>query len=451
LPTLPRLNELTLDLRTVVFAAASLAIAGAVCGVVPALTATTRRVSGTLASGGRGATAGSHRLQQALVTGQVALSLLLVGSATLLARSYATLQSAPGGFSADHTLTFHMAASWDEDRDRLGELQQHFVDALATIPGVQAAGLTNFLPMSAATLRYQVTVAGLAGTDAGGAMTTGARTVTSGYLQALRVPLVAGSWCPAFVHDFKQPQLALVNRQFVSRFANGANLIGRDLRFSQSPQIPQTIIGVVGDVAEDGPGVAPVPYLYSCALAGGWPDANYVVRTSGDPEATTATIRGLVRQLDPSRAMFGAAPLDRVIDGAMDEPRTQMGLVGVLAAAAMLLAAIGLYGLFTLIVAESRREIGVRLALGAAPASVARLVLARAGRLVAVGLAIGAVLSAAASRSLHALLYGARSLDETSLLLAAIVLAAVSAAAIVVPAVRASRVDATEALRDTGA
>ena len=451
LPTLPRLNELTLDVRTMVFAAASLAIAGALCGVLPVLHATTRRLSGALASGGRGSTAGSHRLQQALVTSQVALSLLLVGSAALLARSYADLVSAPAGFSTDRTLTFHVAASWNEDRDRLGALQQHLIESLARLPGVEAAGLTNFLPMSAATLRYQVTVTGLAGTDAGGTMTAGERTVTSGYLQALQVPLVAGAWCPAFVHDFKQPQVVLVNQQFVRRFANGANLVGRDLRFAQSPQIPQTIAGVVGDVAEDGPGAAPVPYVYSCALAGGWPDANYIVRTAGDPTAIVATVRGLVRELDPSRAMFGAAPLERVLDGSMDEPRTQTGVIGALAATALLLAAIGLYGLFTLIVAEGRREIGVRLALGAAPASAARLVVARAARLVAIGLAIGAVLSVIAGRSMHALLYGARSLDQGTIAIAAAALAIVSAAAIVVPAVRASRVDATEALRDTGA
>ena len=182
--------------------------------------------------------------------------------------------------------------------------------------------------------------------------------IGGGYHRALGAPLVAGSWCPSFYYDFNQPRYALVNQQFVDRYAAGQNVVGRVLRVAGT-RASATIAGVVGDVAEDGPQVDRMPFVYTCDSAGSWPDPNYVVRTN-DAAALIARLRDVVRQIDSTRAVFSVRLLDDVVDAAIAEPRRNATLVAGFASSALLLCAVGLYALFARLVAESRREIGVR-------------------------------------------------------------------------------------------
>src|SRR5262249_2990198 len=152
--------------------------------------------------------------------------------------------------------------------------------------------------------------------------------------------------------------------------------------------------GVVGNVAEDTHKASPVPYVYTCNAPGAWPDPEYVVRTR-DAAALQSDLRAIVRELAPSRAIFGFKPLATVIDAGLEQPRLDVAMLGTFASAALLLAAIGLYSLFTLVVAERAREMAVRLAIGAAPREMFRLVMTGAGRLLATGLLVGVVLTAA--------------------------------------------------------
>jgi putative ABC transport system permease protein len=444
--TLPRINELHVDGRALAFAAVTSALASLLCGWAPAVLAT-RRLIADLTRGGRGVAGGAHRLQRILVVAQVALSVLLCVSATLLVRSYDNLTRVDSGFSAAGDVTFHVGARWDEDRTAVGHLQERLVAALSAQPGVEAVGITNFLPLLGATLRYQVKVAGVAGTDPNGFVTAGARTVSAGYLAALKVPIVAGASCPAFRFDPKAPSTVLVNQQFLDRFAKGENLVGRQLTFAQYPQTPATIVGIVANVSEDGPAADAVPYTYTCANPGNWPDPEYVVRVA-DPDRFAASLRPLVRQVDAGRAVFGLRRLADALDAAVDAPRMTAGLTSLFAATALTLAAIGLYGLFMLVVSESRREIGVRLALGAAPAQMIGLVCASAGRLLVFGVGLGLVLTVGAGRILGGLLYGVTTHDTSTLVGSSLMLALVSAAAITIPAIRAARVPPTEALRE---
>jgi predicted permease len=444
--TLPRVSELAVDARALAFAGLTSLVAVAFCGWLPAALAT-RRISSDLTRGGRSVAGGAHRLQRALVIAQVALSVLLVVSATLLVRSYDNLTRAEAGFSAEGVYTFHVGARWDEDRTKIGHLQEQLIDAIGRQPGVATVGLSNFLPQTGATLRYQVKVAGVEGTDPNGYLTTGSRSIGAGYFAALQIPIVAGANCSTFRFNPTAPATVLVNRRFVDWFAKGENVVGRDLRFAQFPTVAQTIVGVVGDVAEDGPGTEAVPYVYSCLKPGDWPDPQYIVRLS-DPTAFTAALRPLLHQIDPTRAVFGYHPLTQILEAATDEPRMTAGLTSLFAATALTLAAIGLYGLFMLIVSESRREIGVRLALGAAPRQMVSLVAAGAGRLLFAGVVIGLALTAGAGRVLKALLFGVTSYDAPTLAMATLTLVVVSSLAIALPALRAARVPPTEALRD---
>jgi predicted permease len=401
-----------------------------------------------IGSAGRGSTAASQTTQRWLVGVQVALGVVLCSSAALLASSYYELSRVDPGFSSEGVVTFHVAARWDEDRARIGQMQMDLLAALDRIPGVTGSGLVNFLPAPGGSLRYEVSVDGLASQDSSRLFAVGTRMMGGGYLRALGAPLVAGSWCPSFYYDFNQPRHAIVNQQFVDRYAGGQNVVGRTLRVA-GVQSSATIVGVVGDIAEDGPQVDRMPFVYTCDSAGSWPDPNYVVRTT-DAAGLIGRLRDVVGQIDSSRAVFSIRRLDEVIDTAISEPRRNATIVAGFAAAALLLCAVGLYALFARLVAESRREIGVRLALGARPGQIVRLVLSDASRLLLLGAAAGVVLSVAAYQLLRSVLFGVGPFDAIALAAAALVLCAVSFVAILVPASRASRLMPTEALRSDG-
>ena len=447
--TMPRLTELAINWRALLFAGGTAVLAAMVCGVVPAIHATRRGVLRTLGSAGRGTTAASHAAQRWLVGVQVALGVVLCSSAALLASSYYELSRVDPGFSTEGVMTFHMSARWDEDRGRIGQQQVDLLEALERIPGVTAAGLVNFLPAPGGSLRYEVSVDGLAGPTSSGLFAVGIRMIGGNYHRALGATLVAGTWCPTFHFDFNQPRFALVNQQFVDRYAAGQNLIGRGVRVAGTRGTPATIAGVIADVAEDGPQVDRIPFVYTCDSAGSWPDPNYVVRTN-DAASLMGRLREVVGKIDSNRAVFSVRLLDDVMDASISEPRRNATLVAGFASTALLLCAVGLYALFARLVADSRREIGVRLALGAKPGQIVRMVLGDASRLLVIGVASGVALSIAAYQLLQSVLFGVRPFDAIALASAALVLCAVSAVAILVPASRASRLMPTEALRSDG-
>lgn len=447
--TIPRMSDVTVDGRALAVAAGSTLLAATIVGLLPAMAATRTRNT-LLSSAGRGVVGGRHRLQGAIVVAQLALGVVLAGTAGLLVRSYGALAGVDAGFDATHVLTFHVAAAWDEDRNRVGDLQRRLIAAFDGLPGVRAAGFANFLPASGATLRSQVRVQGLsAPTDTTG-FTVGTRTVSAGYLKALGVPLVGGNWCAeprGSVWD-RMVRSAMVNRQFVARFAGGASVVGRQLSIMGAGwSAPYQIDAVVGDVIEDGPASPPAPYVYFCMPGGSWPDPEYVVRTAGDPRAAIAAVREVVKATDSSRPLFAVQPLSAVMDAALDQPRLNARVISTFAVAALALAALGLYGLLMLLVSERRQELGVRIALGAAPRDLVQVVASGAGRLVAVGVAAGLLLTLAAGQLMRSLLFGVAPYDAVAVGGAVLALAAVAVAAALVPALQASRVSAMEAMR----
>jgi putative ABC transport system permease protein len=443
----PRINELMLDWRSVAFAIATSLFAAILFSIIPALSATRSRVNQMIGAS-RGVIGGRHGLQKALVVAQVAVSVLLVGSATLLVRSYYNLTHVETGLDPSSVVTFHVGARWDEDRTRIGQMQEQLLTKLESLPHVQAAGMTNFLPATGATLRYQIRVNGLTGPNQDGTMTTGVRTISAGYLRALKTPLLAGAWCPFRAPGSKVPVTAMVNRRFIDVFAPGENLVGRTFFRTGLPGVKDGVVitGVIGNMVEDGHGTLVAPYIYYCETAGYWPDPEYVARTS-DAGAFSSDLRRIVRELDAGRAIFGLKPLQQVLDASLDQPRLDATMLGLFAMAAVTLAAIGLYSLFMLVVSERAREMAVRLAIGATPSELIRLVMAGAGRLLIGGIVVGVALTAAADRLLRGVLFGVSPLDATALAAAAATLAFVALIAVAGPALRASRIAPVEALK----
>lgn len=450
--TLPRMTELTFDWRALLFAAAASSLAALLFGTIPAIQATRPDLAPVLAEASRSVSGGRRTLQRGLVVAQLAITVLLLASAGLLLRSYYNLSHVDSGFSTANTITFHVGAAWNEDRPRVGRLQQQILAELERFPGVQAAGITNFLPATGATLNYQIVLEGIAQNEENGTFTVGERTVSAGYLRALQFPLLAGDWCPPpglmdFAHPL--PSKVLVNRRFVDLYGKGQNLIGRHVQFTPTtPGAPaQEIVGVIGDVREDGLAASAAPYVYACLPTGSWPDPEYVARTQGDPKALMQQVRQMVRGIDPNRAVFGMKMLDGLVDDALEQPRLNAGFVGLFAGAAMLLASVGLYSLISLIVSARTREIGVRIALGADAGQIMRLVFAGAGRLMAVGIFIGLGLTFAAERLMKTVLFGVSPIDSLTLGGAVLVLGIVSLLAVFLPARRAAAIDPLDAIR----
>jgi hypothetical protein len=238
----------------------------------------------------------------------------------------------------------------------------------------------------------------------------------------------------------------MLNQRFVDVYAPNQNLVGRSLRVTQNNGPPMTIVGIIGDLAEDGHSTSPAPYAYTCDPAGSWPDPEYVARTA-DVRAFAADLRRIVHELDPARAVFGFRPLQDVLDTALDQPRLDAAMLALFAGAALTLAAIGLYSLFMLVVSERAREMAVRLAIGAAPRQMIGLVMSGAGRLLAGGIVLGIAMTAAADRVLRGVLFGVSPLDVGALAAAALALAIVAVVAVAGPALKAARIAPIEALR----
>lgn len=443
----PRMTELALDWRALAFAIAAGTLGAVACGLLPALRASSAGSTSILIRAGRGVTGHRQWVQRALIGGQVAFTMLLLASAGLLLRSFHNLSHVEVGFNSSHAVLFHVGAAWDEDRATIARMQEQLISGLERIPGVQAAGFTNFLPASGATLRNNITLEGVAATEETGNMPVGYRLVTPGYLRALQAPLLAGSLCPELTANPTGTVKMMVNHRFVEVYGRGQNVIGRHVGFIGVGFPPTEIVGVIGNIREDSLAAPAYPYVYNCAQGGNWPDPEYLVRTAGDPHAVMTSIRQVVRSVAPGRAIFGVQTLQDALDATLDRPRSNADLLTLFALAAMTLAAVGLYGLVTQMVNSRRREMGVRIALGAAPSQMAGSVVASAGRLIATGIAIGVGLTVALQPAFRALIFGVSPLDGLNLAYAAALLAAVSTLAALVPARRAAAIDPMESMR----
>ncbi|MGH7647154.1 MAG: FtsX-like permease family protein, partial [Gemmatimonadaceae bacterium] len=347
----------------------------------------------------------------------------------------------------------HVGAEWDEDRAPVRRLQRDLTASLAALPGVTAVGFSNFLPASNATIRYRVhlldVAPGATVTDRD-QLTVGERSVAGGYFAALGAHVRAGASCPPLATARDNGPKVLVNRRFMDAYGGGRNLVGRFLRWSEDQAtMPNTeIVGVVDDIREDNLRTPAVPYVYQCMGAGEWPDPEYVVRTSGNPRALLSAIPGVVKSVDPTRAVFGLTTLDDELDATLGQTRLQTTIISAFGVAAVALAMIGLYGLVALAVTTRRREIGIRIALGAEPGRVVRELAARVGSLLVAGAAVGIVVTVLAQRELKALVVGVAPLDPLTLGAAVVALAVAAAVAAFVPASRAATIDPAQTMRN---
>ncbi|MET0554263.1 MAG: ABC transporter permease [Vicinamibacteria bacterium] len=457
--SLPRLEEAALDGPVLAFAAGTALLAALAFGALPALQISRAGVASVLGETARGGAGGRAFVRRALVASQVAIAVVLLAGAGLLLKSYARLQAMPAGFDPERTLSLRLdvPASRYPGRDEVTAFFARLLDDVRTLPGVTSAGAANGLPLAVSTGDWGFDIEGR---PRAGSRPAGAAdwfTVTPGYFETLRIPLVHGR-LPASADGRDAPPVIFLNRTAARQLFAGSDAIGQRLRLTRSTGAEQpwrTVAGVVGDVRHRGLERAPRPEMYL-------PHAQFlhfsagvqsralsvVVRTETEPLALGPAVRAAVARLDPEVPVAQVRTMGSVVAGSLADRRRDLALLGAFAALALALSAVGLYGLCATTVAQRSREIGVRMALGAARAQVAGLVLGESLRLAQAGLAAGLAVALLAAGALRGMLFEVAPRDAGVLAAVAALLLATSALASLAPALRAARSDPAATLRD---
>jgi predicted permease len=464
---LPRVADIAVDPVVLGFTLLVSLVAGVVFGLVPVLHPLDDALNRGLNAGGtRGATSARHALRRALVTAEVALAVVLVAGAGLMVRTVVNLMNVDAGFNRSQLVTFGMAlpaATYPNFDQRLG-LYQRLLDRFGALPGVQAAAAASGLPFEREGGGYGTDIDGYAPPpNAPADWVDYYQTVTLGYFEAMGVPIVRGRGFERA--DLVSGPVAVVNEAFARRFWEGRDPIGRRVKPRFGDQVPWvTVIGVAKDVKQGGVDRAAGTELYflldqlprifqAIPGRGAGPFRNdaamhVVLRGALPPAALQPAIAAAVREADATLPIIRLRPMDAVISDSLGRPRMLMHLFGGFAALALLLAALGTYGVLSCQVTERRREIGIRMALGAKREAVLGSVLGDGLKLTAIGLLAGLAGALALTRLLATLLFGVRPTDPTTLAGVTAAITVVALLACLVPALRATRVDPVTALRE---
>lgn len=450
-PGIPRLAEIAVDTRVLAVAAVVSLAVGIAAGLPAALGVTTRGLADALRGGSGRATADRHarRWRNGMVVAQLSLALVLLSGAGLLVRSLQRLSAIEPGFEPDRvtSMTVDLPQATYGDGARQAAFYQQLTDRIHDYPGVSEVGAISLVPLVPQGAATRFTVVGRPAPKPGEWTSADIRIVEPGYFAAMRIPLVRGR---AFTTADRSdaPPVIVVNQTMARQYWPGADPVGARLQVSWThPDARPEIIGVVGDVRTSAldADLRPMVYYVEAQEPTGY--LTLVVRHSGNPAALASAVRNAVRDLDRDVPLTDVATMSTRLTRSMADRRYPMLLLSGFAGLAVVLAAVGLYGLLSYAVSRRSREIGVRVALGAGRGAVLRMVLGDGVRLTLAGILIGAAGSALGARALGRLLYGIGPTDPVTFVAVAALLVAVALVASYVPASRATRVDPVVALR----
>ncbi|HEU0176236.1 MAG TPA: ABC transporter permease [Blastocatellia bacterium] len=448
---LPRMNDVSLDGRALAFTAVVTLLTGVIFGLVPALQSSKPNLNETMNDTGRGSTEGRQRqlVRSALVVLEVASALVLLVGAGLFIKSFWRLQQVDPGFNPDNTLTLTVSlprTKYPEDTQRIAFFQQ-LLENVGALPGVQAAGATNPLPLTGDTVLAFV-VQGRPALPPGAGQSTNFYAASADYFKALGIPLRRGRlFTERDVRD--SPHVAVINETMARKIFPDEDPIGKRITFDGGGKNPDwyEIVGIVGDVKQYGLDQATPMQTYEPYTQQTYSSMTLVARTAGDPAKLTAAIRNAVLQLDKEQPIANIRTLDEILSTSVAQQRFSTLLLGIFAAVAMLLAAVGIYGVLSYAVTQRTHEIGIRVALGAARSDVLRLVVGAGMRLTLLGVGAGLAAAFALTRLMSTLLFDVSATDPMTFGLIALLIVTVALLACWVPARRATKVDPMVALR----
>lgn len=442
---LPRIDEVGLNWAIVLYSFLVAAAVTVLCGLVPALRGTRRPLAASLARGGRSSTGGGSPLQLTLVGVQIAFAVMLLAGAGLLLRSFQELSRVAPGFDPQRVVAFHVSSSWAETAEMQAsrERVRRILDGLRAIPGVDSAATAISLPGVPSSYRIELQANGRAESEP--KILVESRMVSPDYFAVMRIPILSGELC----RDEPGRREVMVNRTFANTFFAGEPVVGRTLTEVGSSSTPtiSTIRGIVGDAREAGMDRDAPPASYLCSGAT-QPGTHFLVRYAGDLGSFAGTVRRTLQDLEPRRSVYGITPVTERISDAYSEGTLRTVLVTFFALTAISLASIGLYGTLSYLVTVRRREVAVRMALGAIRTRIASQFLSQGIRISLIGCIAGLGLSALSNRLLTKMLYGVTAADSTTLGAVVAIVLIVAIAASGIPAIRASRVEPLKALRE---
>jgi putative ABC transport system permease protein len=449
---IPRLAEVGIDGRILGFTFALALLTGLLFGLAPALQASKPDLNETLKEGGRSSSGGSSLLRSSLVVAEIALSLVLLIGAGLLARSFEHLLSVNPGFETERILTFDMTLPWAKyDRERSGQFFQQALERLQALPGAQSVGATTALPLSKDNNARYFTIEGRPGNSPRDYTISNHRQVSLSYFQTLGIRLLKGRHLSE--QDFTgTAPVVIINQAFARAFFPGQDAIGKRLKMGETSDSPfpwMTVAGIVGDVKHTSLEADARPEIYRPFLRNRDAERKmtFAVRTTQNPAELVAAIRQQIQTLDRDQPIANVATMEQLFDQSVARRRFSLLLLGIFAVTALILASVGIYGVISYTVTQSTREIGIRMALGAEPRDVLKLVVGQGLVLTLIGVAAGAAGAFGLTRLMANLLFDVTPTDPLTFIIVSVLLAAVALFACYIPARRAAKVDPMVALR----
>jgi predicted permease len=450
---IPRLEDIGINGSVMAFTFGVSLATGVLFGLAPVWRALKVDLNTSLKAGGRSGQADGgilvrrHRLRGLLVISELALSLMLLIGAGLLVRSFVRLEAVPPGFSPDHVLTMSVSVDGPKYQERKPRAAffREVERRISALPGVVAQGQIEPLPMTGGVGWGSINVEGFTPAP-GQELQVDLRNASADYFSSMKIPLVAGRFFDE--HDNGDaPNVMIVDERFAKQFwPNGAAAVGKHLWFD--PKRPLTIVGVTGAVKQYGletDGKIAAYFAQQQFPSGG---VALTVRTAGDPTAISSAVAQEIHAEDPTAVVFNVRTMDELVHDSLARQRFASTMLGAFAGFAVLLAAVGLYGVMSYLVTQSTRDIGVMVALGARSGDIIGLVMRQGMELAGIGIVAGVVGAVALTRVMASLLFGISATDAVTFVLVPMMLAGVAFAATVIPAWRTTRVDPVVALRD---
>ncbi len=446
---IPRLNEVGVDARVFGFTLAVSLVTGIFFGLIPAIHASKPDLNEALKEGSRGAMGSSagKRTRSILVAVEVALSLVLLIGAGLMIKSFARLQQVNLGFNPDKVLAVTLTLSqsrYPEAREQAAFFQET-LDRLQSLPGVQSAGATTALPLTLELSGSDFRIEGHPEPEAGKEMLIHTRSVSPGYFGTLGISLLKG-------RDFSDrdnsdaPKTAIINNELARTYFSNEDPLGKRVTFDDG-QSWISIVGVIGDVKQLGLDESAKPEVYFPYLQVSEPSMSLVVRTGSDPLTLAAAVKNQIQTIDKDLPIDEAKTMEQLLAESVSGRRFNMLLLSVFALVALVLAVVGIYGVMSYTVTQRTHEIGIRVAIGAQPRDVFRMVIGQGMMLAMIGVAFGLVGAFGLTRLMTSMLFGVEPTDPATFIGIAVLLIGVALAACYIPGRRATKVDPLVALR----
>lgn len=450
--TVPRIGEANLDLRVLLVTLGVSVVTGILFGLVPALASGKPELTEALKEGGRGSSTGirRNRIRNLLVIAEVALALVLLVSAGLLIKSFVRLQNVNPGFNPKGIVTMELSlplAKYARGKP-VADFYAEVLRRVRALPGVQQAALTSILPLSGNNSDSSFHIEGRNDKATGIYPDEEIRCVTSDYFRVLETPLLKGRFFNE-ADTADAPGVVIINQAMAKKYWPGEDAVGKRINFDDSDPAKIkwiTVAGVVADIRHRGLDAEAKPEYYLPHSQRAYRGMILAVRSPLEASALVRSIRTEVHAMDAEQPLANIGTLEEITKDSIAPRKLSVMLIGLFAAVALVLAAVGIYGVMSFLVVQRTHEIGVRMALGAQRADVFRLVLGRAAKLVMIGTAAGLLLAIFSSRTLQALLYNVGVFDVTTFVGVTLALGAISLFASYIPALRATRADPMIAL-----